>query len=78
MDVQMGICTKNILCVDCDDTKCWHSGKIYADCPKYRCDRPEDFINECESCDFIKEYQRDMRKYYKEKGSVTNDVERNH
>lgn len=51
-------------CVDCDDNKCLHHGKIGADCPKWECDNEN--ILDCENCDFIKElyeidHSADMR-----------------
>lgn len=73
--VSMSECKRDNLCVDCDDDKCWFAGKILSDCPKYHCDMPKDHIEDCEHCDFIKQYQKDSREYYKKKGSVKNDME---
>lgn len=70
---QIQECTKDNLCVDCDNDKCWLAGKILSDCPKYHCDKPKEPIDQtedCEHCAFIKQYQKDMREYYKQKGSV--------
>lgn len=50
-------CHRNNLCVDCDNTKCWHCGNIEADCPKWNCD----FYHDCENCSFIKEFQEAER-----------------
>jgi hypothetical protein len=62
----LGECKRNNLCVDCENNKCTLAGKILSDCPKYKCDRKgEDFLN-CETCEFIKDFQRSMRKRYKE------------
>lgn len=62
--VEISKCTRDTLCVDCDDLDCWNAGSIEADCPKWKCDSDVD----CECCDFMKRYQEDMRKYYKPKG----------
>lgn len=62
--IEMEECTRNNLCVDCDHPHCWLAGSIMADCPKYRCDRPEESFEDCESCSFIKKYQKEMREYY--------------
>jgi hypothetical protein len=35
-----------------------------ADCPKYYCDRKGELFEDCESCDFLKQFQKDMRKEY--------------
>ena len=67
--VSMSECKRDNLCVDCDDNKCWLAGKILSDCPKYHCDRPKDHIEDCSTCDFIKEFQKNQREYYKQKGS---------
>lgn len=53
-------CHRNNLCVDCDNTKCWHCGNIEADCPKWICDSDLD----CDNCSFIKEFQESERKRY--------------
>lgn len=75
MDVQMSLCERNNLCVDCDNDKCWGAGHIISDCPKYHCDRPKESLEDCETCEFIKEFQKTQREYYKKKGSVENDME---
>ena len=59
--ISMSECTRNNLCVDCDNERCWFHGQLIADCPKYRCDRPPGLIEDCESCAFLKEYQKIMR-----------------
>lgn len=56
-------CNHNNLCVDCDNHECLHHGKIECDCPKYICNNE---IHDCNKCTFIKEYQIQMRNYYKE------------
>lgn len=61
MEVKVTECTRNNLCVDCDNEECWFSGTIIADCPKYRCDRIAELFEDCESCAFIKRFQADMR-----------------
>ena len=53
-------CTRQNLCVDCDNERCWHHGKLIADCPKYHCDRPPEQVEDCETCAFLK----DMRRLY--------------
>ena len=55
-------CHRKNLCVDCDNEKCWHCGHIEADCPKYHCDNVRK--NDCDHCDFIKEFIRNMRAEY--------------
>lgn len=55
-------CTRNNLCVDCDEEECLHHGSTMADCPKYGCDNDSRF--DCENCDFIKKYQEERRKHY--------------
>ena len=59
--ISMSECTRNNLCVDCDNERCWFHGQLIADCPKYRCDRPPELSEDCESCAFLKEYQKIMR-----------------
>lgn len=61
---EMSLCNKNMLCVDCNDTKCLGAGEIISDCPKYHCDRESGHINDCETCNFIKQFQKNMRKEY--------------
>lgn len=75
MDVQMDICKRNNLCVDCDNKDCWGAGHIISDCPKYHCDRKGKAVNDCSTCTFIKKFQKEMREYYKQKGSVSSDLE---
>lgn len=62
-DVKISLCKKKIPCVDCDDTECWHHGKKEADCPKYKCDRPEEYRYECDRCGFIDWYIKEKRKH---------------
>ena len=54
-------CYRKNLCVDCDDPNCAHAGNIEADCPKWKCGSED-----CENCEFIKEFQKDMRKGFNE------------
>lgn len=61
---EIHLCERQSLCVDCDNIRCTHQGKIGADCPKYHCDRPEDFRLQCETCGFIKKYVKEMRAEY--------------
>ena len=59
-------CEEDILCVDCKNEECLHHGKAMADCPKYDCDNEP--MYDCEHCEFMKKYQEDCRKLYKQKG----------
>lgn len=58
----MDECKRTNLCIDCDNKRCIFCGKIIADCPKYTCDRPGDQFEDCETCEFIKEFQEDIRR----------------
>lgn len=58
-------CTRQTTCYDCDNEKCWHHGKKESDCPKYKCDRPDDGNLDCDHCTFIDRFIEDMRKGYK-------------
>ena len=57
-------CTRQNLCVDCDNTECYHAGQLIADCPKYHCDRNGVLFEHCESCSFLRNYQEEMREKY--------------
>ena len=57
-------CTRPNLCIDCDDPDCRHAKDPGADCPKYTCDSED-----CDRCEFIKEFQEDMRKEFKQNDS---------
>lgn len=59
-------CTRNNLCVDCNNDKCSSKGNLRADCPKYHCDRGELGFEHCESCAFMKQYALSQREYYKQ------------
>ena len=61
MELIVNECHRKNLCIDCDNTACWFHGKLIADCPKYHCDRPDEQFEDCESCDFLKQYMKDMR-----------------
>lgn len=61
--ITMSSCTKKSLCVDCDSKTCHRAGDIGADCPKYKCDN--DIPNDCENCQWIREYVQVMRKEYR-------------
>lgn len=65
--MQIMSCNRKNLCVDCDDQICLCAKKIISDCPKYICDRTGEAFEDCESCEFIKKYQEEMRNYYAEK-----------
>lgn len=49
-------CNRNNMCYECDNEKCWHSGKKYADCPKYDCDNPNGLFD-CDHCAFFDEFE---------------------
>ena len=51
-------CTRDNLCVDCDDKECTHAGNIEADCPKWKCDNE---TGDCNNCAFIRQYQEEER-----------------
>lgn len=53
-------CNRDNLCVDCDNEKCVHHGRIIADCPQYDC--ANEPLYDCEHCDFIKKWLREYRK----------------
>lgn len=57
-------CTRKNLCIDCDNTECYHAGQPIADCPKYYCDRHGILFERCESCSFLRKFQAEMRKKY--------------
>lgn len=54
-------CHRKNLCVDCDNTACWFHGKLMSDCPKYRCDRKGELFEDCETCDFLKQFKKEMK-----------------
>ena len=66
--VEIRDCRRKVPCVDCDNKKCWHSGKKESDCPKYKCDRPDEFKLDCEHCAFIDKFIDDMRERNKKHG----------
>lgn len=55
--IELNECSRDCLCVDCDNEKCSAHGDIGADCPKWVCDRDHD----CEHCEWIKAYVKLMR-----------------
>lgn len=57
--LNLSVCNRDNLCVDCDSEKCILAGEIMSDCPKYHCDN--DMIHDCEHCEFIRELQEEMR-----------------
>lgn len=63
--LQMSTCTRNNLCVDCSKLSCLFAGKIMSDCPKHHCDREHEHFEECETCDFIKQFQAEERERMK-------------
>ena len=54
-------CSK-IPCRDCTNTHCYLHGDVSADCPKYKCDRPDEYKYACDKCEFIDRYIKDV--YY--------------
>lgn len=65
MGLKIDECTRQNLCVDCDDESCIRHGDPEQDCPKYHCDMPEPLKHDCENCNFLKRYQEEMRKVYR-------------
>lgn len=66
-------CFRANWCVDCDDNKCVHHGKIGADCPKWKCDNENTL--DCENCDFIKElYVIDHKHQIKDQADMVSVV----
>ena len=63
-------CTRQNTCYDCDNERCAFHGDKEADCPKYRCDRPEEHLLDCEHCGFIDGFIRDMREEYARTGNA--------
>lgn len=64
MNLTVDECTRKNLCIDCDNERCWFHGKLISDCPKYRCDRPEELFEDCESCAFLKRFTKEMGEQY--------------
>ena len=58
--MEINECTRDNLCVDCDDDRCIFQAKKESDCPKWRCDMPKGI--DCEHCEFIDEFISEMRK----------------
>lgn len=58
--LNLSVCNRDNLCVDCDSETCLRAGDIGADCPKWKCDNPNG--SDCEDCAFIKEFVEEMRK----------------
>lgn len=58
---ELSECTRNNFCFECDNEKCWHHGKIEADCPKYRCNMPDEIKQDCEHCPWIKRFIEKMK-----------------
>lgn len=57
-------CKRRNLCINCDNTSCYHAGQLIADCPKYACDRNGVLFENCETCAFLKRYQEELSKEY--------------
>ena len=61
MDVQIRVCHRKNLCIDCDDKKCWHFGELIADCLLWKCNREGDQFEDCESCELLKQIHEEGR-----------------
>lgn len=61
MRVKIRECKRKMLCVDCDDKKCWHAGKLIADCPMHNCNRDGELYEDCESCELLKQIHAEWR-----------------
>lgn len=57
--LKIRLCTRDNLCVDCDNEKCIGAGQIESDCPKWICTEAGD----CENCTFIKDYITSRKKW---------------
>lgn len=58
-------CTRNNLCIDCDDTHCVFAGSEVADCPRYpTCDLLRYHEMDCYKCGWNKRYIEKMRGIY--------------
>ena len=64
MNIAINNCSRNTLCVDCDNTNCVFQGEKRSDCPKWRCDRPDYANLDCDNCAFIDRFIEDMREMY--------------
>lgn len=64
-------CTRNIPCIDCDETKCIFQGKKESDCPKYHCDRQGDGFMNCDNCGFIDKFIKEERQRYQKESEDT-------
>lgn len=58
-------CTRQNTCFDCDNQECIFVGKKESDCPKYKCDRPDESFRDCEHCNFIEMFIMSERERYK-------------
>ena len=69
------ICDRQNTCFDCDDTSCPRCGYKGADCPKYyQCDNPNG-LNNCDHCEFIDGFIKEMRLFYEMQRRNWNDNE---
>ena len=71
---ELSKCTRDNFCFECDNEKCLHHGKIEADCPKYRCNMPDEINLDCEKCPWIKRFIEKMKA--DTSGKVQNDKRR--
>ena len=69
-EVTLSECHRPNTCYDCTEESCSHHGKKEADCPKYHCDRPDEFKHDCEHCGFIDHFIQDMRQVYAGTGNT--------
>lgn len=66
MEITISECFRQNTCYDCDNVRCAFHGKKEADCPKYRCDRPDNSKDDCEHCEFVDSFIETERKRYEE------------
>lgn len=68
--ITLSECKEKSTCYDCKNERCWKHGSKEADCPKYYCDRSDEFKYDCEHCAFIDGFIADMRKEYSDGTTV--------
>lgn len=60
-EVNITECTLPVMCKDCTKIECGHHGKREADCPKYRCDRPDPWKRQCDTCAWLDKWYEEMK-----------------
>lgn len=58
--VNLSVCNRDNLCIDCDDEFCYHAGSAEPDCPIFIADVTCG-DTDCNHCEFIREFQEEMR-----------------